>query len=79
MEALLALLDEEGLGISMVGLGTNAHTLPAFVAHPFGMIGSDAILFGDAPNPAATAASPWCWPSSCAPSATSGSRKRSAR
>ena len=51
MEALLALLDEEGLGISMVGLGTNAHTLPAFVAHPFGMIGSDAILFGDAPNP----------------------------
>ena len=51
VEALLALLDEEGLGISMVGLGTNAHTLPAFVAHPFGMIGSDAILFGDAPNP----------------------------
>jgi N-acyl-D-amino-acid deacylase len=51
VEALLALLDEEGLGISMVGLGTNAHTLPAFVAHPLGMIGSDAILFGDAPNP----------------------------
>ena len=51
MEALLTLLDEEGLGISTVGLGTNAHTLPAFVAHPFGMIGSDALLFGDAPNP----------------------------
>jgi N-acyl-D-amino-acid deacylase len=51
VEAMLTLLDEEGLGISTVGLGTNAHTLPAFVAHPFGMIGSDALLFGDAPNP----------------------------
>ena len=51
LPALLALLDEEGLGISTVGLGTNTHTLPAFVAHPFGMIGSDAILFGDSPSP----------------------------
>ena len=48
---MLDLLVEEGLGISTVGLGTNAHTLPAFVAHPYGMIASDAILFGDAPNP----------------------------
>jgi N-acyl-D-amino-acid deacylase len=51
LDALLDLLAEEGLGLSTVGLGTNAHTLPAFVAHPYGMIGSDALLFGDHPNP----------------------------
>ncbi len=50
-DALFDLLAEEGLGISTVGLGTNAHTLPAFVAHPYGMVASDAILFGDMPNP----------------------------
>ena len=51
LDTLLDLLDEEGLGLSTVSLGTNAQTLPAFVSHPFGMIGSDAILFGDYPNP----------------------------
>ncbi|HEX2032743.1 MAG TPA: D-aminoacylase [Chloroflexota bacterium] len=51
LEALFDLLAAEGLGISMVGLGTNPHTLPAFVSHPYGMIGSDALLFGDYPNP----------------------------
>ena len=50
-DALFDLLAEEGLGISTVGLGTNAHTLPAFVAHPYGIVASDAILFGDMPNP----------------------------
>ena len=50
-EALCDLMAEENLGISMVGLGTNAHTLPAFVSHPCGMIASDAILFGEYPNP----------------------------
>jgi N-acyl-D-amino-acid deacylase len=50
-EAVFDLLLEENLGISTVGLGTNAHTLSAFVAHPYGMIASDAILFGDHPNP----------------------------
>lgn len=50
-EALFDLLIEENLGISQVGLGTNAHTLQAFVSHPYGMIGSDAILFGEYPNP----------------------------
>ena len=53
VEALLDLLLEENLGISTVGLGTNAQTLPAFVSHPAGMIASDAILFGDYPNPRA--------------------------
>jgi N-acyl-D-amino-acid deacylase len=50
-EALFDLMVDENLGISMVGLGTNAHTLPAFVSHPYGMIASDAILFGEYPNP----------------------------
>lgn len=50
-DALFDLLIEENLGISTVGLGTNPQTLPAFVSHPAGMIASDAILFGDYPNP----------------------------
>ncbi len=50
-EALFDLLLSENLGISTVGLGTNPHTLPAFVSHPYGMIASDAILFGEYPNP----------------------------
>ncbi len=50
-DCLFDLLAEEGLGVSTVGLGTNAHTLPAFVSHPYGMVASDAILFGDVPNP----------------------------
>ena len=50
-DAIFDLLAEENLGISTVGLGTNAHTLPAFVSHPSGMIASDSILFGEYPNP----------------------------
>ena len=50
-DALFDLLIEERLGISVVGLGTNQHTLPAFVSHPYGMIASDAILFGEYPSP----------------------------
>ncbi len=50
-DALFDLLLEERLGISEVGTGTNADTLPEFVSHPFGMIASDAILFGEYPNP----------------------------
>ena len=50
-DALFDLLFEEKLGISTVGLGTNPHTLHAFVSHPSGMIASDAILFGEYPNP----------------------------
>lgn len=50
-DVLFDLLIEENLGISTVGLGTNPQTLPAFVSHPAGMIASDAILFGEYPNP----------------------------
>ena len=50
-EAMMDLLISENLGISQVGTGTNAQTLPAFVSHPMGMIASDAILIGEYPNP----------------------------
>ena len=32
-------------------VGTNPQTLPAFVSHPCGMVGSDAILLGEYPSP----------------------------
>ena len=41
-DTLFDLLIEENLGISTVGLGTNAQTLYAFVSHPAGMIASDS-------------------------------------
>ena len=50
-DCLFDLVLDENLGISTVGRGTNPHTLATFVAHPFGMIASDAILFGDFPSP----------------------------
>ena len=50
-DAFLDLLLDEKLKLTSIGLGTNAQTLPAFVSHPFGMIGSDALLFGEYPNP----------------------------
>ena len=50
-DALFDLLLDENLGISAVLGGTNAQTLPAFVSHPYGMIASDAILFGEFPSP----------------------------
>ena len=51
LDAFFDLLLDEDLGVCMVVVGTNAHTLPAFVSHPCGMVGSDAILVGDYPSP----------------------------
>ena len=50
-DTMFDLLVEENLGVSSVSLGTNQHTLAAFVSHPYGMIASDAIVFGEYPNP----------------------------
>ena len=50
-DALFDLLLDENLVISTVGLGTKPQTLPAFVSDPDGMVASDAILFGEYPNP----------------------------
>ena len=50
-DTMFDLLIEENLGVSSVSLGTNQHTLAAFVSHPYGMIASDAIVFGEYPEP----------------------------
>ena len=43
VDALCDILLDDGLQLSMVGLGTNPQTLPEFVSHPLGMVGSDAV------------------------------------
>jgi N-acyl-D-amino-acid deacylase len=51
LEAFFDLLLDDGLGLCIVIVGTNPQTLPAFVSHPYGMVGSDAILLGEYPSP----------------------------
>jgi N-acyl-D-amino-acid deacylase len=51
LDAFFDLLVEENLGISWVGLGPREQSLPRFVAHPYGMIASDAMLLGEHPSP----------------------------
>jgi len=50
-DAICDLLLEEDLQISYVAAGINAHTVPKFIAHPYAMVGSDALLLGDYPAP----------------------------
>ena len=50
-DALLDLLLEEELHVTWVGAWVTEETIPNFVAHPHGMIASDAIVFGDRPSP----------------------------
>jgi N-acyl-D-amino-acid deacylase len=51
LDTFFDLLLDDGLDLCTVGVGTNAQTLPAFVSHPCGMVGSDAILLGEYPSP----------------------------
>ena len=51
VDTIMDLLLDENLSIHIVGTGTNQHTLPAFVSHPYGIIASDAILLGEYQNP----------------------------
>ena len=51
LEAFFDLLLDDGLALCMIMIGTNPQTLPAFVSHPLGMVGSDAILLGEYPSP----------------------------
>jgi N-acyl-D-amino-acid deacylase len=44
------LLDEE-LGVSQVTSGPAADSLPRFVAHPVGMVGTDSTFLGEKPSP----------------------------
>ena len=51
LDAIFDLLLDEDLGLCSVREGVNPQTLPAFVAHPLSMVGSDAILLGEYPSP----------------------------
>ena len=51
LDALFDLSLDEDLGLCIVYVGANPQTLPAFVSHPYGMVGSDGILLGDYPSP----------------------------
>ncbi len=51
LDAFLDLMLDEGHSLCTVIVGTNPQTLPAFVSHPLGMVGSDAILLGEYPSP----------------------------
>ena len=49
--AMLELLRMEGLHVNEVRSGPSAATLPSFVAHPVGMVGTDSVFVGDKPSP----------------------------
>ncbi len=51
LDAFFDLCLDEDLGICSVREGVNAQTLPVFVSHPCGMVGTDAILMGEFPSP----------------------------
>jgi N-acyl-D-amino-acid deacylase len=51
LDAFLDLMRSEGHSLCAIMIGTNPQTLPAFVSHPCGMVGSDAILLGEYPSP----------------------------
>ena len=79
VDAIMDLLVDENLSIHIVGTGTNQHTLPAFVSHPYGIIASDAISSASTRTLGRTDASRSCWPSSYGPRSTSDCRRRFAR
>ena len=51
LDVYMDLLAEESIGLSYVGDGGSEEMLPAFVAHPLGMFGSDAMYLGEFPSP----------------------------
>ena len=51
LDVMCDLLLAEDLGISQVTSGPSAATLPLFVAHPVGMVGTDSTFLGDKPSP----------------------------
>ena len=51
VDAMCDLLLEEDLQISYVSPGPSLTTLPDFITHPRTMIGTDAVLLGEFPNP----------------------------
>ena len=51
VDVMCDLLLSEDLGVSQVTSGPWAKTLPPFVAHPVGMVGTDRTFLGDKPSP----------------------------
>ncbi len=51
VDALCDLLLEEDLQTSFTGLSRNGPTVPLFMSHPLCMVGSDAVMLGEYPNP----------------------------
>jgi N-acyl-D-amino-acid deacylase len=51
VDAICDLLLEEGLRVNQVTGGPSAETLPRFIAHPVGMIGTDSTFIGAKPSP----------------------------
>jgi len=50
-QALAQLLLMEGLHLNEVRSGPSPATLPSFVAHPVGMVGTDSVFIADLPSP----------------------------
>ena len=51
LDVICDLLLAEDLGVSQVTSGPWSETLPQFVAHPVGMVGTDSTFLGDKPSP----------------------------
>jgi len=51
VEAMLELLAADGLHVNEVRSGPAAASLPAFIAHPLGMVGTDSVFVGEYPSP----------------------------
>jgi N-acyl-D-amino-acid deacylase len=50
-EVMLELLLMEGLHVNEVRSGPAPATLPRFITHPVGMVGTDSVFIGDLPSP----------------------------
>jgi N-acyl-D-amino-acid deacylase len=51
VEVMLELLLMEGLHVNEVRSGPAPASLPRFIAHPIGMVGTDSVFVGDLPSP----------------------------
>jgi N-acyl-D-amino-acid deacylase len=51
VDAICDLLLSENLGVAQVTSGPWSETLPHFVRHPVGMVGTDSTFLGDKPSP----------------------------
>ena len=51
LDVICDLLLDEDLGVAQVTSGPAASSLPLFVAHPVGMVGTDSTFLGDKPSP----------------------------